>query len=488
MRKLFASFLALLLVFSLAACASDGQTSESGGQASENTGKETGDVTMQYMTAEEALAVLNTEGYTFIDLRAAADYEEAHIPGSILISMKDAVDGDTAAGEDAMKTGTAGISDTLILICYSGKSYAQAGTNALSAIGYDMSKVYTLEGGFNNWKEVNPNFVESGSGDSGEAEPAPEDPGVAAVENTKVYVSPEWLKSVIDGGQNESADYVILECAWGEVEFDPSYTKGHIPGALHMNTDYIEEENYWNIRTDEEIEALMANYGITKDTAVICYGDGATNSADDRVAFMALWAGVENVKVLDGGLDAWKDAGYDLESGENTPTVTDAAFGVAIPAHPEYILSDKEVLDKLGNDGNFRLVSIRSWDEFTGVTSGYSYIDRAGEPEGAIWGHDTDDASYNNADGTTVGLDVLEGYLGDAASTSNELSFYCGTGWRASIPFLICYENGVKNVSMYDGGWFVWQMNGEYPVQVGDPASEDCVYTTVAELSTDKAA
>ncbi|MCI9198684.1 MAG: sulfurtransferase, partial [Lachnospiraceae bacterium] len=35
--------------------------------------------------------------------------------------------------------------------------------------------------------------------------------------------------------------------------------------------------------------------------------------------------------------------------------------------------------------------------------SGYGYIDRAGEPQGAIWGHDTDDGSYNNEDGTTVG-------------------------------------------------------------------------------------
>ena len=35
---------------------------------------------------------------------------------------------------------------------------------------------------------------------------------------------------------------------------------------------------------------------------------------------------------------------------------------------------------------NFKLVSIRSEAEWLGETSGYSYIDRAGEPEGAIWG------------------------------------------------------------------------------------------------------
>lgn len=308
------------------------------------------------------------------------------------------------------------------------------------------------------------------------------------VDKTKVYVSPDWVQSVIDGNQEESDNYVILECAWGETADDPAYEEGHIAGAVHMNTDYIEEEEYWNIRTPEEIEKLMGDYGITKDTTVICYGDVGSNSADDRVAFAMLWAGVENVKCLDGGYEAWTKAGYKEEEGINEPKATEEAFGVTVPAHPEYILSIDDVKEKLENDDNFKLVSIRSKDEFTGVTSGYGYIDRAGEPKGAIWGHDTDDGSYNNEDGTTVGVDVLEGYLKESgASMDNELSFYCGTGWRATIPFLICYENGYSNVTLYDGGWFQWQMDGSLPVQVGDPAGDDCEYTTVDKLPTDKA-
>lgn len=309
------------------------------------------------------------------------------------------------------------------------------------------------------------------------------------VDKTKVFVSPDWVQSVIDGNQEESEDYVILECAWGEEADDPAYGEGHIKGAYHMNTDSVESEEYWNVRTPKEIGELMAEYGITKDTTVICYGDTGVNSADDRVAVTLLWAGVENVKCLDGGLEAWTEAGYELEEGSNKPEATEEEFGTTIPAHPEYIVSIDDVKDKMANDDNFKLVSIRSEAEFLGETSGYGYIDRAGEPEGAIWGHDTDDGSYNNEDGTTVGMDVLNDYLKESgASTDNELSFYCGTGWRACIPFLICYENGKTDMTLYDGGWFQWQMNDDYPVQVGDPASDDCVHTTVRELSTDKAA
>lgn len=322
---------------------------------------------------------------------------------------------------------------------------------------------------------------EKGSG--GQVQGASAEP----VDQRKVYVSPEWVKSVIDGGQEESEDYVILECAWGEEEDDPAYGEGHIQGAFHMNTDSVESEEYWNIRTPEEIEALLLEYGITKDTTVICYGADGVVSADDRIAFALLWAGVENVKCLDGGLAAWTEAGYGTETGSCKPEAAEA-FGTEVPAHPEYILSIDQVKEKLAEDENFRLVSIRSEAEFLGETSGYGYIDRAGEPKGAIWGHDTDDGSYCREDGSTVGIDVLEGYLAESgASMENELSFYCGTGWRAAIPFLICYENGYDNVTMYDGGWYQWQMDDSNPVQVGDPKSGDCVYTTVGELPTDRA-
>ncbi|MFQ9651127.1 MAG: sulfurtransferase [Enterocloster sp.] len=181
-------------------------------------------------------------------------------------------------------------------------------------------------------------------------------------------------------------------------------------------------------------------------------------------------------------------ADTETEKTVNTPQPSDREFGADIPAHPEYILSIGEVEEKLAGDDNFKLVSIRSRDEFLGGTSGYGYIDRAGEPEGAVWGHDTDDGSYHNEDGTTAGLDVLKGYLEESgASLDNELSFYCGTGWRATIPFLICYENGMTNMTVYDGGWYQWQMDDSLPVQVGDPAESSCQFTTVGELSTDKA-
>ncbi len=287
---------------------------------------------------------------------------------------------------------------------------------------------------------------------------------VEPVDKTKVFVTPEWVKSVIEGKQPQSGNYVIIEASWGEPSDE--YKNAHIPGAVHMNTDLIEESTYWNIRTPEEIEQVFKDFGITKDTTVIIYSSDI--SAASRVAFVCVWAGVEEVHVLDGGLNAWLAGKFPTESGIVEPNpVKD--FGGEIPAHPEYLLSMPKEVVEAQKDDNFRLVSIRSWDEFIGKTSGYSYIDRAGEPLGAVWGHDVD--AYLKEDGTVKSIEEIQKELWDEwdIKKGNRIAFYCGTGWRATVPFLICYENGWDNILLYDGGWFVWQMDESLPIQTGDP-------------------
>ncbi len=313
---------------------------------------------------------------------------------------------------------------------------------------------------------------------------------VDAVEVKKVFVSPQWVKSVIDGQQKESSDYIILEASWGTANESPDYNTGHIPGAVHADISSIEGEPYWNIKTPEEVEKAMLDLGITKDKVVVLYGADVSGTA--RVAYAYLWAGVENVKILDGGLNSWTKAGYELETAANNPKAT-VEFGAKVPVHPEYWTSIEDAAKRLNEDENFRLVSIRSYVESNGDTSGYPYIDKAGEPKGAVWGKAGSDPyhmeDYTHDDGTYITMDEMKELWKDLDFTlENHLSFYCGTGWRATIPFLIMYENGYTNMSLYDGGWYQWQMNDELPVQVGDPSTGKVVYTTVGELPNDKAA
>ena len=466
MKKIAALILILTLAVALCACGSGADKSApptSGSSAPEaDSGSAAGGVFeadgRQYITADRLKSDIEAGKDLFLlDIQPETNFNEHHLQGAVA-TFAFPVETDEEKGKvEAVLGGAEG--KALIIICPGGKGGANNTWAYLTSADYDMSTVFILENGQNGW----PHADLLGTADNDQPQAPSAEPVVAAVGADKIYVTPEWIQSVIDGQQPQSGNYIIMEVSWGEA--GAKYLAAHIPGAVHMNTDTIEEEVFWNIRSPEEITQVMKDYGITKDTTVITYGGG---SAASRVAFVCFWAGVDEVHVLDGGLEAWIAAGLETEQGNVEPTATEEDFGVAIPARPKYLQSMPEEVVEAQKNENYRLVSIRSWEEFTGETSGYSYIDRAGEPAGAVWGHDEED--YRNADGTVKNISEIEAMLAEWDVTKdNDIAFYCGTGWRATVPFFICYENGWENVMLYDGGWFVWQMDEALPIQTGDP-------------------
>lgn len=296
----------------------------------------------------------------------------------------------------------------------------------------------------------------------------------------EIFVSADYLKDVFDG-KKDIKDYVIAEVTWGEDDASPDYLKNHIPGAIHINTDSVEEGPVWNLKSDDEIVKSILNYGIDKDTTVFLYGP---DSGVARVALAYLIEGVENIKIINGGIKAWMDKGYETESKANK-AVAKTDFKGEYPAHPELLVSlDQAIKDIEDKDENKQYITTRTYEEYIGETSGYTYIPKAGELPGAIYGHD--EADYKNADGTYISYDdMVEMLKKEGVKLSKEMIFYCGTGWRAAIPVLKFYERGFK-VKLFDGGWNEWQMHDELPVQLGDPKT-DVKMTTVGELSNDKA-
>lgn len=143
----------------LSGCGASGDNSNSNSNGGSNTAAEqTNDVAMSYKTVDELKADLDNEDVVVVDVRKAEDFAAGHIKGAVSADMDAAKAGDAAAGEANMKaalkeaTGDEkGAGKELVLVCYSGKSYAQAGTNVLNTIGADMDKVKTLEGGIQAW-------------------------------------------------------------------------------------------------------------------------------------------------------------------------------------------------------------------------------------------------------------------------------------------------------------------------------------------------
>lgn len=269
------------------------------------------------------------------------------------------------------------------------------------------------------------------------------------IKDEDFFVDAKWLKKQM----KDDDKTVVIEASYGEGK---DYKKAHIPGALHIDTMEIEtEENNWNILSAETCKEVFLKRGVTKTTPVVVYSSDINAAA--RVAFVAYWLGVDEVKILDGGLKAWEKADYKVEKGnEEAKAATD--FGADVPGRPESLISTSADL-VAAKDKNPELVlaSIRSWKEFTGKTSGYDYIENAGEPEGAVYAKlsktSADVAQLMNNDGTVKEpTKIFAAWKKWGITPDKEVAFYCGTGWRAATAFFITKQEGWKDVKLFDGG------------------------------------
>ena len=128
MKRIIALLLVLVMAFGLVACGAPAAPAATEAPADNN-------VPMQYIKHDEAKELLENDEYVFFDIRKAADSSANSIPGAQAWDMDAAKEGDAEAGKATMTEATKGLDKKIILVCYSGKRYAQAATNALSAIG-----------------------------------------------------------------------------------------------------------------------------------------------------------------------------------------------------------------------------------------------------------------------------------------------------------------------------------------------------------------
>jgi len=298
-------------------------------------------------------------------------------------------------------------------------------------------------------------------------------------------VHPEWLRQLLNGVDPEPGG--IGEYVLAHVNFDNwgDYDAGHIPGAIWMDTLIMESEEDWNCRTVKELEEELSAHGITRDTTVILYGrtsdpnmsqehpgQQAGQLASMRAALLLMYAGVRDVRVLDGGLDAWLRSGGSITRKETQPTPVQST-GLNIPEHPEYIVDIRQAKDMLA-DQNSELVSMRSWEEFTGEVSGYHYIKPKGRIPGAVWGNNGSDAyhmeNYRNHDDTMLNFhEIADVWRESGITPEKHIAFYCGTGWRASEAFFFAWLMGWEHVAVFDGGWYQWSADPANPIETGVP-------------------
>ena len=184
--------------------------------------------------------------------------------------------------------------------------------------------------------------------------------------------------------------------------------------------------------------------------------------------------GLSDVRVLNGGLAAWKRAGYPVETKRHAPPDS-RGFAAKVPGNPGLILNTAAVKEKLQRRGKFVLIDTRTWAEFVGEKSGYSYHEHKGRIPGAIYGQadykgPNSMVPYRNIDGTMRNADEIQALWRKAGiDTSGELCFLCGGGWRAAETLTIARVMGLEKSTLYSDGWIGWSNDRQNPVATGSP-------------------
>ncbi|MDM5178028.1 rhodanese-like domain-containing protein [Massilia sp. DJPM01] len=242
-----------------------------------------------------------------------------------------------------------------------------------------------------------------------------------------------------------------------------AFEAAHIDGAAWLDTRLLEAPPLFNKVGDAVLLHLLLAHGIGHDSTVIVYGRNPLAAA--RAAHLMLYAGV-----LDGGFAGWCAAGLPAVAGPGRVPVAAHSFGAPFPGRPDYVTGMAQARQLLARS-DAALVSIRTWREFTGATSGYSYIAARGEIPGALWGRagregDVNSMShFQHADGRMLDGDAIAARwrLG-GIHPGRHNAFYCGTGWRASLAFFYAWLMGWERISVFDGGWYEWSADPANPV------------------------
>jgi thiosulfate/3-mercaptopyruvate sulfurtransferase len=238
------------------------------------------------------------------------------------------------------------------------------------------------------------------------------------------------------------------------------YLAAHLPGALYLDTASLEAPPLFNKVPDADLMDVLLGLGIRHDSTVLLYGRSTLAAA--RAAHLMLYAGVGDVRLLDGGFARWQAEGRAVACGAGMPSRRAAEFGAPFPGRPDYLIDTAGARALLARDDAV-LASIRTWSEHTGVTSGYSYIRARGDIPGARWGRagregDVNSMSdYHDAAGCMLPGRAIEAmWREQGIHRGLRTAFYCGTGWRAALAFYYAWLLGWPRICVYDGGWFEW--------------------------------
>ncbi|MBM6596633.1 sulfurtransferase [Microvirga pudoricolor] len=275
---------------------------------------------------------------------------------------------------------------------------------------------------------------------------------------TSVLISTTELEAV-----SKSKHLVLLDIRFRPDSPDgrPAYLAGHIPGAVYVDlpTELAGASRGLSGRRPlpdiSDLQRDARQWGVNPDSTVVVYDDNRGLQAA-RAWWVLRWAGLTDVRLLDGGLAAWKEAGGIVTRDVPQPTPGDVVLaGGHLP------VLDADAAASLARSSI--LLDARGAEAYLGRPR-----EAGKEPEGHIPGAISAPTTENlDAAGLLTDPSLLrKRFAALGIDGQRTVGVYCGGGVAAAHQVLALASLGIE-AALFPGSWSAWSADPSRPVATG---------------------
>jgi thiosulfate/3-mercaptopyruvate sulfurtransferase len=286
-------------------------------------------------------------------------------------------------------------------------------------------------------------------------------------ERGEALITPQELKQLMDANDPK---LVLIGVVKGGLT--GSFTRGHIPNAYSVwRPDYTaaEGEPYpfgGMMMNAADFQKFARSLGIDNDSKVVIY--------DEKYDATRLWWGFylygkTDVRILDGGYEGWKAAGYDTEMGTGLERGTKAGNFVAEPRESQMVGSMDDVW-RAKTDDTIQLWDTREPDEWSGEKLKKGAFRKGRVPWATFLSWKDFRKKVNDAPTEFKTAAEIEKVIAEHGIDKNKQQvFYCQSGVRTTTHIFALYLMGwdMDQLHNYDGSWIEWSFHEKNPVETG---------------------